>query len=95
MVGEDSQLEPLRTLGLNQAMQAGARSWPRCSGSDAMPRPTSPYSGDAKDAKWTEPKLVCKVEFTQWTRDGRARPPGFKGLREGKPARSVRREAAK
>jgi ATP-dependent DNA ligase len=35
----------------------------------AVPRP------DAKDAKWAEPKLVCEVEFTQWTRDGRVRQP--------------------
>jgi len=40
----------------------------------AAPRP------DAKDAKWAEPKLVCEVEFTQWTRDGRAKQPAFKGL---------------
>ena len=55
----------------------------------AVPRPY------AKDAKWAKPHLVCEVDFTQWTRDDRARRPAFKGLREDKPARSVRREAAK
>jgi len=30
----------------------------------AVPRP------DAKDANWTEPKVVCEVEFSTWTRDG-------------------------
>jgi bifunctional non-homologous end joining protein LigD len=96
MIGEDSQLGPLRTLGLNQAIQAGARPWPRCSGSAARPRPSSPcHDPDAKDSKWAEPQLVCEVEFTTWTCDGRAKQPAFKGLREDKPARSVRREAAK
>jgi bifunctional non-homologous end joining protein LigD len=62
-------------------------------------RETSPFVAvprlDAKDAKWTEPRLVCEVEFTQWTRDGRVRQSVFKGLREDKPARSVQREAPK
>ena len=48
-----------------------------------VPRP------DARDARWVEPKLVAEIEFTTWTRDGRARHPSFKGLREDKPAKSV------
>ena len=45
-------------------------------------RKTSPFIAalwpDAKDAKWPEPKIVCEVEFSQWTRDGRERQPAFK-----------------
>jgi bifunctional non-homologous end joining protein LigD len=52
----------------------------------AVPRP------DAKDAHWTEPKLVCEVEFSTWTRDGRVRHPSFKGMREDKPAKEIGRE---
>ena len=55
----------------------------------AVPRP------DAKDAHWAEPRLACEVEFTQWTRDGRARQPAFKGLREDKPAKAVGRDTPK
>jgi bifunctional non-homologous end joining protein LigD len=55
----------------------------------AVPRP------DAKDAHWTDPKLVCEVEFSTWTRDGRVRHPSFKGMREDKAAKEVRREAPK
>jgi bifunctional non-homologous end joining protein LigD len=55
----------------------------------AVPRP------DAKDAHWAEPKLVAEVEFSQWTRDGRVRQPSFKGLREDKTAKAVRREEPK
>lgn len=41
---------------------------------------------------WVEPRLVCEVEFQEWTEDGILRQPIFLGLREDKPARSVRRE---
>jgi bifunctional non-homologous end joining protein LigD len=50
---------------------------------------------DAKDAKWAEPKVVVEVEYSTWARDGRVRHPSFKGLREDKVAREVRREASK
>lgn len=52
----------------------------------AVPRP------DAKDAKWADPKLVAEVQFTTWTRDGRVWHPSFKGMREDKPAKEVKRE---
>ena len=38
------------------------------------------------DVVWVEPKLVCEVEFAEWTHDGRLRAPSYKGLREDKPA---------
>jgi bifunctional non-homologous end joining protein LigD len=41
---------------------------------------------------WVKPALVCQVEFSSWTDDGRLRHPSFQGLREDKPAESVRRE---
>jgi bifunctional non-homologous end joining protein LigD len=44
------------------------------------------------DVIWVEPKLVCEVEFTEWTHDGRLRAPSYKGLREDKAAEEVRRE---
>jgi ATP-dependent DNA ligase len=34
----------------------------------------------------SQPKLVCEIEFTEWTPDGRLRHPSFQGLREDKPA---------
>ena len=47
---------------------------------------------ERKDAVWLEPKLVCEISYTEWTRDGRLRHPSFKGLREDKRARDVHRE---
>ena len=62
-------------------------------------RETPPFFGvprpDARDVNWTEPKLVVEVEFSQWTRDGQVRQPAFKGLREDKAPREVRREGPK
>jgi len=41
---------------------------------------------------WVEPRLVCEVRFTEWTRDGGLRHPAFLGLREDKAANEVVRE---
>ncbi len=41
---------------------------------------------------WTQPRLVCEVAFTEWTRDGALRHPSFQGVREDKDTRSVVRE---
>jgi bifunctional non-homologous end joining protein LigD len=36
----------------------------------------------ARTAVWVEPVLVCDVDYTEWTRDGRLRHPSYKGLRD-------------
>jgi len=46
----------------------------------------------AAKSTWVEPELVCEVEFTEWTRDGKLRHPSYKGLRYDKPAADVVRE---
>ena len=51
-----------------------------------------PRGADARGAHWVEPKLVGEIEFTEWTREGTARHPSFKGLRLDKPAKDVRIE---
>lgn len=45
-----------------------------------------------RGAKWVKPTLVCEVEFSEWTPDGRLRHPSFQGLREDKPAMSITRD---
>jgi len=64
-----------------------------------LKRDTAPFKEVPKmpkvrkgDVIWVEPKLVCEVEFTEWTHDGRLRAPSYKGLREDKPPEEVRRE---
>lgn len=64
-----------------------------------LERKTSPFAVVPKmpkvrksDVVWVQPKLVCEVEFAEWTHDGRLRAPVYQGLREDKPAAEVRRE---
>jgi bifunctional non-homologous end joining protein LigD len=44
------------------------------------------------DVVWVEPRLIAEVEFSEWTHDNRVRQPSYKGLRDDKAAREVRRE---
>jgi bifunctional non-homologous end joining protein LigD len=45
-----------------------------------------------KGARWVEPRLVVRVEFTEWTDDNYLRQAAYKGLDIGKEPRSVIRE---
>ena len=45
-----------------------------------------------EDVIWVEPRLVCEVEFAQWTHDGHLRAPVYKGIREDKTPEEVERE---
>ena len=61
-------------------------------------RPTSPFDvgaptgPKARTAVWCEPKLVCEVNWTEWTNDGTLRQPAFKGMRDDVDPREVVRE---
>ncbi len=54
----------------------------------------SPFTGrqPQKDAVFVEPKVVCEVEFSEWTGSGTLRHPSYQGLRDDKPATDVVRE---
>ena len=45
-----------------------------------------------RGAVWSEPRLVVRVEFTEWTTDGYLRQAAYKGLDIGKDPRTVVRE---
>lgn len=47
---------------------------------------------DMRRCTWVQPRFVCQVHFTEWTREGGLRHPAFVGLREDKNAREVVRE---
>ena len=66
---------------------------------DKFSRATSPLVVVPKDpglreTRWTEPKLIAEVAFTEWTSDGSIRHPSFQGLREDKSPKEVVREVS-
>ena len=78
---------------LHRKMQALARE--SCPFDD-MPGTTrsrwSKGAGSRETLHWVEPRIVCELKFTEWTRDGKLRHPVFLGVREDKDAREVVRE---
>ncbi len=65
-------------------------------GTDAMAFAPAGESGivpkTRKGVHWVRPRLVCEIDFSEWTRDGLLRHPSFKGLRADKPPEEVERE---
>jgi bifunctional non-homologous end joining protein LigD len=65
---------------------------------DKLRRPTTPFANPPaearKDAIWTAPELVAQVRFATWTADNLVRQASFKGIREDKSAKEVRKETA-
>jgi len=60
-----------------------------------LARETSPFDVGTPTGRghhWVEPRLVCEVRFTEWTREGGLRHPIFLGLRPDKRAEDCRRE---
>jgi bifunctional non-homologous end joining protein LigD len=45
-----------------------------------------------EEMQWVTPKLIAQIRFVEWTADGHLRHAAFLGMREDKPAHSVRRE---
>src|SRR5947207_1932620 len=60
-----------------------------------LARGTSPFDVGTPTGRghhWVEPRLVCEVRFTEWTREGGLRHPIFLGLRPDKRPEDCRRE---
>ena len=47
-----------------------------------------------REAHFCEPRVVAEVQFTEWTANGSLRQPSYKGTREDKQPKDVRREIA-
>jgi bifunctional non-homologous end joining protein LigD len=64
---------------------------------EASRRPDPPCIGpipNEKDITWVEPRVVCEVEFTEWTDEGLLRQPVFLRFRDDKkPEECVGNEA--
>jgi bifunctional non-homologous end joining protein LigD len=65
---------------------------------EKLVRKESPFeeipASAGRGAHWVKPELVAQISFATWTADNLVRQAAFKGLREDKPAKSVRREEA-
>ncbi len=62
-----------------------------------LARATSPFARGTPTGRghhWVEPRLVCQVRFTEWTRDGGIRHPAFLGLRDDKRPEDCVREGS-
>lgn len=60
-------------------------------------RQTTPYKNAPKTrpnekTTWLEPELIAEIKFTEWTEENQLRHASFKGLREDKSPRDVKRE---
>ena len=42
---------------------------------------------------FVKPQVLCEISFLEWTADGHVRHPSFKGIREDKAPKSVKKEA--
>ncbi len=61
----------------------------------ALERDDSPFAAGSPAGtghRWVQPRLVCEVEFADWTDDGGLRHPSFMGLRDDKAPEDCRRE---
>ncbi len=56
--------------------------------------PLDVAKADASGARWITPKLVAEVAFAEFTSENRVRHGSFLGLRQDKPARSVKQETS-
>jgi bifunctional non-homologous end joining protein LigD len=68
------------------------RLWQRL---EPLRRDSSPFDVGTPTERghhWVEPRLVCEVRFTDWTRDGGIRHPSYLGLRDDWPPQKCRRE---
>lgn len=60
-----------------------------------LERDSSPFKAEVKanaPAHWVSPKLVCEVNFEEWTAEGLMRQPIFVGLRPDKDPLDIKRE---
>jgi bifunctional non-homologous end joining protein LigD len=60
-------------------------------GKPALQKPLP--AGAEKGVVWAAPRLVCMVEYGDWSRDGLIRHASFRGLRDDKPAQDIALEA--
>ena len=76
--------------GFNEASLRTLRDTLGALGTDISPFPAGAVAG--RKHHWVKPALIAEVSFADWTRSGAVRHAVFRGLREDKPARGIKRE---
>ncbi len=59
------------------------------------PFKNAPKSRSSEKITWIEPKLAAEIKFAEWTEDNQLRQASYKGFREDKDPKEIRRESAK
>ena len=62
---------------------------------DTAPFKNAPKPRANERITWLEPELAAEIKFTEWTEDNQLRQASFKGLREDKDPKEIRRESKK
>lgn len=81
----------LRYAGkVGTGFSAKMRTWLRDElAKDEIPKTDVKDAPRVRTARWSRPRLVGQVAFTEWTGDHRLRHPSFLGLREDKAVKEV------
>lgn len=59
---------------------------------DVSPFKLAPKPRSNEEITWIKPELVAEIKFTEWTEDNQLRQASFKGLREDKNPKDIKRE---
>ena len=73
--------------GFNQSSLQAVYALLKANTTNRMPFSQKPPK--SQNIQWVKPKIVCEIDFAQWTHDQILRHPSFKGLREDKSPREV------
>jgi bifunctional non-homologous end joining protein LigD len=76
--------------GFNEKSQADLYKKLKSLVTTTCPFPKKPKTN--MPVTWVKPKLVCEIEFAEWTADNIMRVPVFQGIREDKVPKDVMRE---
>ncbi|HTS12863.1 MAG TPA: DNA ligase D [Candidatus Limnocylindrales bacterium] len=85
---EKGKLEYIGSVGSGFSAAIQEKLWPVLQNLRVSQPPFSTEPSTREQAYWTEPKLVARVRFGNWTQERRLRQPRFLGLQEDRAPES-------